>query len=446
MFVRTLALMVATFALLVPMGAPVSAAPDNYTPKAGPTFNSPLGSKKTQRAIFRKILRSINSTPRRGEIDVFSWNILTRDGVDALLRAARRGVRVRVLMDQGNRVLPNGDRNSSYFRLKRGLRNQNKGRPKHRKNWARVCDGTCRGGGGAAHSKFFLFSKAGKARRVYMHGSANLTVASTTNQWNDLYTHRGNRGVWKWANRRFAEASRDKRARDVYSTRSFRKFRLMMFPNTGKNSPDPVMQMLNRVRCKGATNTRSGRTILRMAPDVLRNDRGMRIAKRIRYLWNHGCTIRLGYTVVGIDIGKYLRRKGGRGPVPMKHLVQDFDHDGDFDNYFHLKSMTIRGRYAKDRSGLAMLNGSANWSGLGMVSDENLGIYRAKRRVTRYEKHLKYWYGNFPSARTSYRTGAPGEDGLKDQLVFGSGANAVYEDGTPVSTDGSNPFATMPQD
>jgi len=446
MFVRTLALMLATFALLVPMGtAPVSAAPDNFTPKAGPTFNSPIGGKKKQRAIFRKILRSVNSTPRGEEIDVFSWNFLTRDGADALLRAARRGVRVRLLMDDGNLVLPNGDRNSPYLRLKAGLIKQNRGRPQHRRSWARTCEGTCRGGGGAAHSKFFLFSRAGKARRVYMHGSSNLTVASTTNQWNDLYTHRGNRGVWKFANRVFKEAARDKRARDVYATRQFKKFRLMMFPNTGKNSPDPVMQMLNKVRCKGAKNTVSGRTLIRMAPDVLRNKRGMKIAKRVRYLWNHGCNIRLGYTVVGIDIGKYLRRDRGRGPVPMKHLAQDYDHDGDFDNYFHLKSMTIRGHYGKDRTGLAMLNGSANWSGLGMISDENLGIYRAKGRVKRYEKHLKYWYNNFPYGRTAYRSGEPGDE-RAGQLVFGSGANAVYEDGTPVSTDGSNPFATMPTD
>jgi len=437
---RTLALMLATFALLVPLGtAPVSAAPDSFTPKAGPTFNSPLGTKTKQRAIFRKIVRSINSTPRRGEIDVFSWNVLTREGVDALLRAARRNVRVRVLMDDQNLVLPTGDRNSPFYRLKAGLRKENQGRPARRKGWARTCEGTCRGGGGAAHSKFFLLSRVGKARKVYMHGSANLTVASTTNQWNDLYTHRGNAAVWDWAKKRFAEAARDRKAKDVYATRSFKGFRLMMFPNTGKNSPDPVMQMLNKVRCRGASNTASHRTKIMMAPDVLRNARGMRIAKRIRYLWNQGCNIKLGYTVIGIDIGRYLREEGTRrGPVPMKHLAQDFDRDGDFDNYFHLKSMTIRGNYDGDPNATVLLNGSANWSGLGMVSDENLGIYRSRGRVAQYEGHLEYWYDNFPSVRAR---GAGGS-----QLVFGSGANAVYEDGTPVSTDGSDPFAGMEMD
>ena len=41
----------------------------------------------------------------------------------------------------------------------------------------------------------------------------------------------------------------------------------------------------------------------------------------------------------------------GRGPVPMKHLVQDFNGDGEFDNYFHLKAMSIVGNVGGDRSG-----------------------------------------------------------------------------------------------
>lgn len=438
MLARTLALMLATAGLMVPMGM-ASAAPDNYTPKAGPTFNSPLGDRSQQRAIFRKIIRSVNSVPRGGEIDVFSWNFLTRDGADALLRAQRRNVRVRLLMDDMNLILPDGARNAPYFRLKRGLRRGNQGRPADRTSWARTCEGTCRGGGGAAHTKVFLFSKVGRAEKVYMQGSANLTVASTTNQWNDIYTHRGNSAVWRFASRMFEQAARDRRARDAYATRSFGGFRLMFFPNTGTSSPDPVMQMLNRVSCRGATNTRHGRTVLRMAPDVLRNARGMRIAKKIRRLWNDGCDIKLGYTVVGVDIGRYLRQDGGRGPVPMKHLAQDFDRDGRFDNYFHLKSMVVRGNYSGDRSAWALLNGSANWSGLGAVSDENLGLYRKRGVVKRYQRHIDFWYDNFPSSgRTSARaTTAGGED----MLVFGSGSDAIYEDGTPVSPDGSDPFA-----
>jgi hypothetical protein len=442
MLVRTLALVLATAGLLVPTAAPAIATPDNYTPRSGPTFNSPLGTKRSQQAIFRKIIRSINSTPRGHEINMFTWNFLTREGKEALLRAQRRGVRVRLIMDDINNEQFD---NTPFRRLRAGLRRGNQGRPADRRSWARLCQGTCRGGGGAAHSKFFMFSKAGKARQVVIQGSANLTVASTSNQWNDIYTHRGNRKVWAFANRTFTEAARDRRARKIYMRRSFGRFDLIMFPNVG-NVPDPVMQMLNRTKCRRATNTRSGRTRIRIAPDVVRNARGMRLARKVDDLWNRGCDIKLGYTVMGIDIGRMLRANDGRrGPVPMKHLVQDFDGDGQFDNYFHMKSMTIVGNYGKDRSNHVLLNGSANWSGLGGISDENLGVYRQRRWVRRYENHINYWYDNFPNSARSRTTarGTATTTGGGDRLVFGSGPDAVYENGERVSTDGTDPFAKI---
>ena len=40
---RFLVLLVATACFLVPTGSPASAAPDNFSPRPGPTFNSPIG-------------------------------------------------------------------------------------------------------------------------------------------------------------------------------------------------------------------------------------------------------------------------------------------------------------------------------------------------------------------------------------------------------------------
>jgi hypothetical protein len=441
MFVRALALLLATVGLMVPVGTPASATPDNFTPRNGPTFNSPLGDVGTRRAIYRKVIRSINSTPRGSNINIFTWNFLTTQGKDALLKAQRRGVRVRLIMDDRNVTEID---NPPFRRLRAGLREGNKDRPADRRSWARLCQGSCRGSGGSAHSKFFMFSEVGKARKVVMQGSANLTLASTNNQWNDIYTHRGNRPVWDFYSRVFQEAAKDKRAPKPYAVKSFKNFRLMHFPNIGKKAPDPVMQMLKRVRCQDATNTASGRTRIRIAPDVIRQARGMRLARKVRDLWNLGCDIRIGYTIVGIDVGRFLRSEGGRGPVPMKHLVQDFNGDGEFDNYFHLKSMTIVGNYNGDRSNHVLLNGSSNWSGLGKISDENLGIYHAKRRVLRYQKHIEYWYNNFPSDARSSRTSSPARQRVAGpELVFGSGDNAVFEDGRPLGYD---PFTGMELD
>ncbi|MET0525118.1 MAG: phospholipase D-like domain-containing protein [Nocardioides sp.] len=441
---RFLVLLVATACFLVPTGSPASAAPDNFSPRPGPTFNSPIGDGADKRAIFHKIIRAINSSPRRSEIKIFSWNFLTREGTDALLRAQNRGVMVRLLMDNTNNTeIPN----QPFRRLKAGLHSGN--RHEKRNSWARVCNGSCRGKGGSAHAKFFMFSQSGKVRRVVMQGSANLTLASTNNQWNDIYTHTRNKKVWKFYTRVFREATRDRKARSPFTAVQLGTTRLMMFPLAGKKVRDPVMQLLNKVKCKNATNTPSHRTRIRIAPDVIRQDRGMDLAKKVRQLWNQGCDVRIGYTVVGITVGRMLRDGGGRGPVPMKHLVQDFNGDGEFDNYFHLKSMTIVGNVGGDRSNYVMLNGSANWSGLARASDENLGVYWNKARTLQYQKHLDYWYTHFPesrddrSDRTARVTTFPA---TSDQLVFGTGPDAEYESGTPYSRTGVDPYANFELD
>ena len=440
MLVRTLALTLAAAGLMVPVTAsPAAATPDNFTPKPGPTFNNPTkpGGKRT---IFRRVVRSINSVPRGEDIDIFTWNFMTSAGKDALLRAQRRGVRVRLIMDDRN--VKQVD-NPPFRALRSGLARYNRKHPRQRNSWARLCKGTCRSSSGSAHSKFFMFSDAGRTKRVVMQGSANFTEASTNNQWNDIYTHTRNRQVWKFYSRIFDQAARDKRMKAPYRDRKLDKFRLIAFPNKGRRVQDPVMQMLNRVSCRGATNTGSGRTKIQIAPDVIRQKRGMNLARKIRKMWNNGCNIRIGYTVVGIDVGRFLRQKGGRGPVPMKHLTQDFNGDGEFDRYFHLKSMTIRGSYNGDRSGYALLNGSANWSGLAKISDENLGIYRSKKRVLRYEEHLDYWYEDFPRSSRESATTSTARRIDDDQLIFGGGRNAVYENGESVTGGEFNPFATM---
>ena len=450
MLVRTsLAAIVAAIALVASGVAPAQAAQPRFTPKQGVTFNSPVGNSDAQRRIKAKIVKSIKATPRGANIDIFTWNFMSSEGTRALLAAQKRGVRVRLLMARSN--LTEID-NPPFKRLRAGLKAGNKGRRDARKSFAKVCQGTCRAKGGAAHSKFFLFSKVGKARNVYMQGSANFTNAAAWNQWNDIYTHVGNEAIYKWALARFNEAVADKPLKRPYAHKKFGSTELIMFPNTGARTTDPVMDLLNKVKCRGATNTASRRTVIRVAPDVMRNDRGMKLARKLRGLWQSGCQVRIGYTVMGIDIGRYLREETGRGPVPMRHLASDVDLDGDFDTYFHLKAMTIVGNVAGKRANHVVLNGSANWSGLAKVSDENLGIYWNKRLTLRYQEHLDYWYDNFALRATNNTNPTnPPTPALRrgvdeDRLVFGSGRNAIYEDGEKVSKDGSDPFAQVDMD
>ncbi len=375
----------------------LAAKPKRYSPRPGVVFNTALGARSSRNAIFGKIIAAINHAPAKSRVRIMSWNIMSRTAVDALLRAQARGVKLRVLMDNTNLVdIPN----PGFKRLRAGFKRANQKLPMKRRSYAKTCMQSCRGARGAAHSKIYLFSKTGKAHDVVMSGSANLTVAGAVNQWNDMYTWVDNGGLYQFAVRVYREMWKDQPVEQQFVQHSTGKDTLGFTPliGPGGRTPDPVQNLLSQVSCKKAKTTRHGRTIIRAAPDVMRNERGMAIAQRLRDLWAQGCDVRIAYTVMGVDIFKFLGQPTARGVVPKKHLVQDFDGDGEFDNYFHLKALTINGVLGDDRRAYVTLNGSSNWSGFAAVSDENFGIITRRNTTLRYQQFIDHWYENFPKS------------------------------------------------
>jgi PLD-like domain len=433
MFIRRVVVVVVIAMLAAVFEVPAAQA-GRYTPQPGVTFNSAVGTDARQDAIFDKIVHSIRSTPRGEDIRIMSWNIFSAGAVRALLKAQRRGVRVRALMARPNAVMVD---NPSWERLHRGLRRGN--RSERRTSWARLCSGSCRGKGGNAHAKYFLFSRSGRARDVVIHGSANLTAASTGNQWNDVYTTVNRERPYRFFGKIFSQAAKDRPVSSSGSSWTNGDERFLFFPNP---KGDPVMSLLDKVKCHRATNTGSHRTAVRIFPDSLRESRGLRLARKVWNLWQSGCRVGVGYTVLGRDVGALLRRPGQRGRgVPMRHMVQDVNGDGIFDRYFHLKAMSIIGHLGGDRSGSVVLNGSANWSNT-FHNDENLGIYHSKGVARRYARHFDYWF-TWPgfagshryqmSARTTQE--AVQEGRLVDGLLFGTG---------PIN--GVDPYANVDMD
>jgi phosphatidylserine/phosphatidylglycerophosphate/cardiolipin synthase-like enzyme len=377
----------------------------------GVTFNNPLGSHAARRALIRKVNVAIDRAPKGSEIRIFSWKIYTRAGVTALLEAQKRGVKVRAIMDKKNTIV---ERNPHFPRLRKGLAAGNKNRAK--KNWsgARLCDHSCRGRGGAAHSKFMLFSRAGASKYVYMASSANWGDAAANRQWNDMFTFVGNQKIYEAAVKVFDQAFRDKPLANPWFEQTANRGRIVVAwapTDAQSRRSDRLLATLRQTKCKGATGSAgnaNGRTIIRVAPDVIRGERGMNVARELRRLWDLGCDVKVGYTVMGKDVSQLLRRSGKRGPVPLKHLVQDFDGDGIFDRYFHLKTYTINGRIGQDSEAYWLLTGSSNTSKLALLSDEQLIYLIDQERATkRYQQHIEYWYNNYPvSAPTSSRVRA----------------------------------------
>lgn len=441
MFLRRMGVFLS--AVMIASALSVASAPQaqarGFTPKPGVTFNSAVGNEAKRRAIVTKIIKSIKATPRRQEIRIMTWNLQSTAAVDALLRAQRRNVQVKLLMARANATkIPN----PSFERLQKGLKRGNRGRPADRRSWARLCGGSCRGKGGTAHAKFYLFSKSGRARNVLIQGSANLTAASAHNQWNDVFTSH-NQGAYKFTRQIFAQMARDKPVRRPYATWRSGTDKLAFFPGAQKRAGDPVAELLDKITCRGATNTASGRTRIRIAPDVIREERGMQLGRKVRRLWVNGCDIRIGYTVLGKDVSRMLRAPSRRGPVPLVHMVEDVDGDTQFDNYFHMKAITVVGNVGGRRNNHVTLNGSANWSSVADRSDENIGVYWRKDLTLRYQEHIQYWLGHFSRRNaqmarmsTAFTRSAEAQGRFtEDGLLFGTG---------PVN--GVDPYANVDMD
>jgi phosphatidylserine/phosphatidylglycerophosphate/cardiolipin synthase-like enzyme len=331
------------------------AKPARFRVKKGVNFNVPRSQE-----INSKVLRAIRHTNKRGKIRAMTWNFNSWVFVRALREAHNRGASVRIIMARtlANEQGPNGP----YAVMRRALSRGNDGRRQQYKSWFRTCSHSCRGKGGAMHSKIYLFSKVGASQQIVMSSSANMTGSAAANQYNDMYTIVGRKKPYKVSIKMFNQAAQDRPAPFL----SYKDGSIMGWFAPFNGSPDIPMQMLNRVRCKGAKGAGiNGRTTLRIAQDVFNGDRGARIARRIKELHRRGCNIRLVYSqLVGAS-------RGILAGVPKNHLVADKDGDGAYDIYLHMKAMSISGNYNGNRGARVVFNGSANWSGIGLIADEN---------------------------------------------------------------------------
>lgn len=370
-----------------------------YNPAAGVKVNNPLGTLAQRRVIIRHIIKSIDATPRGGRIRIASWNLRSDDIVNSLIWAHRRGASVRFIIDAGNANVNNP--NDGFDRLQLALQRGNRDRIESMKSWAKRCKGSCRGTSGISHTKLFLFSKVGKrAKWVSMFGSANATDLAAGYQWNDLFTLKNRKVLWEQFNALFDEMALDAPAVEQYEEFGPSGRKVLVFPyvGTGADKNDPVLWELAKVRCVGSTHGASpnGRTVVRIGMTAMSDERGIAIAQRLRQMWERGCNLRIVYAVMGKQVLDVLRSKSGRGPVPIRQIAQDWNEDGLYDRYLHMKVLTIAGVYDGRTDANVTFNGSPNWTSMALKSDE-VGMRILLPRVRRiYSRWINYLYDNPP--------------------------------------------------
>lgn len=405
---RRLAAVLVTAALVLGLSAFVSApaalatssaTPDNYTPPQGVKFNNPLAGEPSRRAIIRHLIRTINSVPKRESIHIASWNVRSDAIIDALIRAhVRRKVSVRVVMDRLNANPSNP--NFGVNRLEKALKIDNGKRKQSRKSLLRKCVSACRAQRGIAHTKFYLFSKAGRARNVVMYGSANATDLAAGAQWNDLYTIRRDATIYGQFDGVFKEMTKDNNVPQPYLSWSTPdgRFTDYFYPFKGAGTEkDPVISELNKVVCAGATGGTgtNGKTKIRIAQTSMHGERGIAIASRLMQMHNRGCDIKIVYAVFGNEVLSIFRNKGPR-PMPFRQIAQDFTRDGVYDRYLHMKAMAISGNYDGVSDAKVVFNGTANWTSVALASDEIVGKIYGGKLMRQYSRWVDFLYAHPP--------------------------------------------------
>jgi len=414
------------------MGKP----PANATMTSGNYFSYPNRTFAAKVAIRNRVLNTVNSTwgryvttpdnpdtplvdeteYARGEIKMATWSFSDTTMKNALAAARDRGAKVTVIAASS---INNDGKHTAWPALRRELNQAGDTTGSS----AVECSGACRGRGGTAHSKYFLFNDVGSRHRknIVMQTSMNLTHFAYQGQWNQA-TVMWNEGVYDSFSRVF-ELSRRK---ENSSVRSYTNGSVTsIFWPKASRSNDVILRALNNTRCKGATaGGINKRTRVRLMNYAIYQDRGTAIAKRLRSLWNYGCNVAIIYSVSSRPVLSILRSRSGRGPIPMRQSVIK-NRRGQITKYNHSKWLAISGVYAgRGRGAYTVLPGSANLANLSYSSDEQTQqIFSSAWTRPYYSTFSSTWRQKSSRAPSYGRvgSGARALNSIPEQPTWGEG-------------------------
>jgi hypothetical protein len=267
------------------------------------------------------------------------------------------------------------------------------------------CIGACRGGGGNMHSKFYLFSRTGKAQKVVMVSSSNLNRGGATMGWNEMYTIKNRPRLYKAFAAMHREMTDDKAAGAKKVQVADGPFLARFFPmKHASKKNDPTLHDLDRIRCK----SKLGRTRINVSMFYWKGGRGNYLADKLFSLARDGCQVGVVYGAPSIQIATRLRAAAGRSLIRLYDTRWDRNDDGFNEVRTHAKYVLVKGSYGKDRAAYRVLTGSQNWvAGSLSRSDEttlNIGLKSA------YVDYLHNWNTIRQHARRLpyHRWGSPG--------------------------------------
>ncbi len=380
-----------------------------YTPPGGPRFNNPYArSKAKRRILLTHVIRTINSSPgylltkdpkthRRltcpsdprlapSSIRVAVYSIGDRRFADALVAAHRRCVSVQVLMNSHLTATTS----PAWARIVKALGHRHERTWRRQRSFAHRCSNGCLGTS-VLHSKFFLFSRAGRARDTVVTGSSNMTRNAVAVQWNDLFTVNKNKRLYGGFRAMFARMVPDRRATGPYVYRAGR-YTATFYPfRNATRRTDRTIRALDTISCRGArkgTGIR-GRTVVYIAMHAWFTGRGAYLARKVRQLYARGCYVRILYSFMAKKTYRIL--SAGTGPrMRVRRVLFPGRLGLRAVKYSHLKMVAASGHIRSNRAARVVWTGSNNWTDKSLHADETTLEIRSAQAYRRYAAHWRF--------------------------------------------------------
>ncbi|MFD5713998.1 phosphatidylserine/phosphatidylglycerophosphate/cardiolipin synthase family protein [Streptomyces pharetrae] len=390
---------------LVLGGAPQAAALSKPVIN-GPVFNDPLGTAEQQKAVFTQLVALIDATPTGQTIRGSMFEFGDQEVADALLAAHRRGVDVKLVVDDSTYVDGEGRQyaNPAYESLKSGLGTNDTAR-----SWVVVCDDRFEDNDGVDdvqrgclavappgpaynHNKFFVFSRIGpfddgtSYSKVVFQTSSNLSNWYKVESFNDAVTFSDSAVYDGYAS--YHEKLRAGRYlaggnNTVYfSTPTGSTYRGYFFPrgDSSYNNPatDTIVNALDEVSCAyTGTDGKRHQTDIRIVM-LYFNDSRIQVADKLAQLRSQGCWIDIVYA------SAESRVKSTLTGANIQHRACMIPNGPGIDVRPHNKQILIDGDYNGDITP-RVYTGSANLIGSSLRSADESFV-----RITGADYHAKY--------------------------------------------------------
>lgn len=350
----------------VPLLAAGLAAPASAAPPSAPR---PSGAGLANTATFNRpgegqILKHLHDLVTKAEpgstIRFTAFRFEEEHMALALMDAAQRGVKIKLLVD-------GGAPGPTYDRVKKVLDDDGDDA-----TWARACssDGgeeshSCLGTG-SQHNKFVLFSETDGTSNVVSTGSANLNATSGSATWNSWYTHVGDAALYQRFADYFDDMAKMKPDPDYYNTNPpliIGNIKSYFYPRErvpgDLSGNDTTVHTLQATTCPGT---------IRIANwSLSRSPLAAELVKKAK----EGCDV----TIVARKIHKAACEPladaiGSTGRVEMWSYKQG---EGEAPNYVHTKDMMIDAKYPGSTENRVVFTGTPNMNRPSLeLNDENL--------------------------------------------------------------------------